>query len=817
MLADCGRACHRLVVLVQWSVFAVLLTIAWLSYFGVPHRWVEKGLERLRVRGLHLTVERVRLDLLHGVALDDVAVFETPDARQPVLQAEKITLAFDPRAWRRRELGLKSVRVLEGLIHCDLGAPDRGTADPLDLRHVVHSAYARIEPAGVRLVRWQSEGFGARWQGEGFVHWPAPGAPSVAPGGRQPQPAAALAQVRSQRPPWLRRALEEYQTVVSAQPPECKFMFALWPDEPARNSVDLTVEGRETRYRGADFTRWRAEVQSRGPVWSASGWLAQGAKQASVSGTFHSGTGQVQGQFTSSLPVPTLLALAPAAGRAAYNQADLQVRGSLAFELNAGPASLPRVLETLHGRFTAHDVVARGVVLPVLHAVFQREGARLVLTNVKAEVGRGRQRGELTGGCTVDLAAGSYEGTVRTSFAPHALTTLLAESESNLVSQLQLFGLPPATELSFVGRRGTVPFFSLTGRVAVTNFAFRGVPVVSARAKLTMVNGVLDLQDAFVVREEGYGAGRVVINFDDEFIDLDVHGTANPQAAARMIGSNFAQFMQRFEFQGPVHAVVCGRLDIGPTMRATHLRATAEGARLGWRKLIADHGSFNLLLDQACLVITNVAGVMSEGLISGAAVFSDITSATQCAYTVHGEVTNANFALLVQTLGSGRVPTNQAYTGHLSAQARVSGVIGPNLAASTTGAGSLQIKEGQIFRIPLLGGLSQLLGKIYSGLGYLSQSELTSSFTLRDQKIQADDLRVKGSVLSLSSRGAYGFNGDLNFRVQVQLLREGLTADLLRLLTFPVTKLLEFRLLGTLAQPRWRPENLPKELFLKFD
>ena len=36
-------------------------------------------------------------------------------------------------------------------------------------------------------------------------------------------------------------------------------------------------------------------------------------------------------------------------------------------------------------------------------------------------------------------------------------------------------------------------------------------------------------------------------------------------------------------------------------------------------------------------------------------------------------------------------------------------------------------------------------------------------------------------------------------------------------LTFPVTKLFEFDLAGTLDEPKWEPRNLPKELFLIFE
>jgi len=48
-------------------------------------------------------------------------------------------------------------------------------------------------------------------------------------------------------------------------------------------------------------------------------------------------------------------------------------------------------------------------------------------------------------------------------------------------------------------------------------------------------------------------------------------------------------------------------------------------------------------------------------------------------------------------------------------------------------------------------------------------------------------------------------------------MRKGVAASVLRVLTFPVSKLFEFTLQGTVEDPEWRPTNLPKQLFLKFD
>ena len=67
-------------------------------------------------------------------------------------------------------------------------------------------------------------------------------------------------------------------------------------------------------------------------------------------------------------------------------------------------------------------------------------------------------------------------------------------------------------------------------------------------------------------------------------------------------------------------------------------------------------------------------------------------------------------------------------------------------------------------------------------------------------------------MFSVKAAGDYSFDGDLDYRVEVQLLRSGPVAALVRLATLPVTRLLEFHLTGTFEEPRWRPVN-PAEMF----
>jgi len=100
----------------------------------------------------------------------------------------------------------------------------------------------------------------------------------------------------------------------------------------------------------------------------------------------------------------------------------------------------------------------------------------------------------------------------------------------------------------------------------------------------------------------------------------------------------------------------------------------------------------------------------------------------------------------------------------------------------------------------------------------MRQTDARASFVIKDGKIHADDIVIEGEVITLACEGDYYLNGDLDFAVQVKLLKKNtLVGGILHLALMPVTKMLEFRLTGTVKDPHWCPAYLPKEMFFIFD
>src|ERR1051325_10141683 len=80
-----------------------------------------------------------------------------------------------------------------------------------------------------------------------------------------------------------------------------------------------------------------------------------------------------------------------------------------------------------------------------------------------------------------------------------------------------------------------------------------------------------------------------------------------------------------------------------------------------------------------------------------------------------------------------------------------------------------------------------------------------------------DNLELRAALSQLLCHGTVDFDRQVNLRVTVIPLRENLGfTRLLNLALWPVTKLFEYRVTGTLAEPKPEPAYVPKVLLHPF-
>ena len=105
--------------------------------------------------------------------------------------------------------------------------------------------------------------------------------------------------------------------------------------------------------------------------------------------------------------------------------------------------------------------------------------------------------------------------------------------------------------------------------------------------------------------------------------------------------------------------------------------------------------------------------------------------------------------------------------------------------------------------------------KVLPGFNLFAQTDASMNFKIGDGKVLAEKAEVEGSLFSVRGEGTYGFDNQLDFEVELQLLKGGFLAKLIRLATLPVTHLLKIHVTGTPADAKWSPENLNPAKLIK--
>ena len=811
--SHCGCLFHVLWFACKWLVILLLLAVVWLCVWGLPRPWLDRGLAELGKHGIYLKVGQARLDILNGVAFEDVALLESPDAKTPLLAADKIRLFLNPAEWRVGRHGIRSASIINGRAQFALGYAS--------LPYIgVSNIHARLllTDHDLRLTEWTCTTFGARWHGRGLVREAFTGTAATP---KKLDLASIVTPLPAAEPAWLKPVLDFHNAVQMADVPALDFDFDVYRTATSNNIFRADLRGGSATYRGVQFSPWQLTLNTTGALLHAAVNLTQGQKRLSAQGRLDCAPPyDAFARVVCDLPPEQVLALLPNTWQQVYTNSHIRLNGSASGEVTFGPCPASNLLARIEGNCRLRNVDAAGVTVNSLRMQFQRSNDDWQLTRVAADVGVNRQRGQLEGSFSTSLKTLEFVAQAHTTFDPNACCPAIRTGVTNLLSLMRFNERPPEGDVTVTGVLTNPAGLIVTGRVTATRFTFRDEPVTLASAAFHFHRGLLDLPDAVVVRDDGQAHGHVRYNLDQEWVELDVTGNAPPHPVAHMIAPGFEHVMRKFEFRGPIQLVIHGRVATGGALRGTDLHVKAEGENLGWQKILADRASFDLYARDAQFTFTNVHGVFCGGPFAGSVALSDVESPTNCRYTVTAAMTNANAAQLSKMLRAQFAPgaaasTNAVLSGDLTAQAQMTGWVEPW--QSLEGRGQVYIHNGSILQVRLFGGLSKILSKLYPGLGYLSQTEFIMPFAVEAGKVKSEEINIKGTVISLKSHGEYQLGGELNFQTQVQLLRSGILAETLRILTFPVTKLLEFKLVGTLDDPRWRPVNLPKELFLQFD
>ena len=210
------------------------------------------------------------------------------------------------------------------------------------------------------------------------------------------------------------------------------------------------------------------------------------------------------------------------------------------------------------------------------------------------------------------------------------------------------------------------------------------------------------------------------------------------------------------------------------------------------------------------LVLTNISAKFYEGDGQGWACFDFRPTHPGSDYQFDLTVTNANLHLLAVDVIS---PTNHL-EGRLSGRLVVTSASSESV-QSWRGYGHAHLRDGLIWDIPVFGIISPVLNKVSPGLGNNRATEATADYTITNGVIATDSLVIRSAMSRLEYRGTADFDQHVDARVTLEMLRNTpVVGVVISSLLRPVSKAFEYRVTGSLDNPKTTPVFVPEILLL---
>ena len=464
---------------------------------------------------------------------------------------------------------------------------------------------------------------------------------------------------------------------------------------------------------------------------------------------------------------------------------------------------------SLAGEFTVqHGGSYRGVQADAAHSHFSYSNMCWHLPDLAVARAPGRLEAEHR----EDDRTKEFYWHIKSSVDPNIARPLLGPDPQRVFDLIGLTS-PPVVEAEVWGRSHSPEQTGVRGRIALTNFSFRGESATTLQAELLYTNKLLTVIAPRLERgTQHVSADGLLADFNAEVIYLtNGFSTADPLFVARAIGPKIAKTIAPYQFERPPTARVHGIIPLHGE-EAANLHFDIEGGPFHWWKFnlpyIAGHVHWaGLQLD-----ISELRTRFYDGVASGAAGFR-FPEDRDMDFHFTATVTNA----LLQSLMADLSAHTNRLEGRLDGTVVVTHALGSR-SDSVQGYGLLRLRDGLIWDIPIFGVFSPVLDGIVPGLGTSRASAAACTFAMTNGVVRSDDLEIRSPALRVQYRGTVDLDSKVNARVEAELLRDmWLVGPLVSTVFWPVTKMFEYRVTGTLSEPQTDPVYIiPKLVLLPF-
>jgi len=804
MLTNLKRLGHHPIRLVGFTLSLLLLLLLFLLLTrGLPDPLIHRITARFHQQGIPLQIESIRLSP-RGWVLHNVQIYSPfPDDLTPLFKTKKLTFFLWPDNWpalsktgwnislRGKNNEISPGQTQEKTLHAD--NPFR-TIERMDLSLYIDHEHLRINES---TLLWG--GFRIQGSGKSFF---------------SDQPQAFSFQKTQTQAVRIAEVLSELQFETE---PEINIRFNTDGRAPEKTTLNATCFARNLQWKGKRYNRLSASLNVKDNRLSLDSLQVVQADgdQLTASGSLDLKTQTAQVSLENTLCAGDLINLLPASVHNILTRAELNLFGAARFKATLGPGPAENIFKQIHVDVQNLQIVRQDLTLDPLRAEIRRAGDRVTIDKINAAA----NGGTLTGRFKIDIPSLAWSSALQSSAAhPAPIGTMVGSELQSWIERFSFSEQPDiCVNLSYNGTKGS---FAMDGSVSAKNYSCGGERFETLEIGMAYSNLVLTLDPLRAGRGGEQFDGEVEVNFEQKRAVFSATNGFSPVTLAHVLAPDQPSILDRFAFEAPIHSAGSGQIDYG-----TWTNHTFSGS-LRAEKVSADGLNFDTVLTDVLglgtqLLFTNTTLEFCDGLIEGAAAFDLFQRDGSAPYRMEIAAAKVNVAKLLPQIN----PRDHSKTsGLLSGTFDFTADAMAGFWNSAQGGGSVNIEEGQLTHLPLVGGLTRIIQSAIPGFKLFSITTLFADYELRDTKLLSRNLQFGGTLLSAEAKGAYSPETGLNVRLRIVPLRQTRedikwyqlhlwSAEALKKSTAPLFNLLELSLEGTLSDPQWRMVALPKEIY----
>lgn len=461
---------------------------------------------------------------------------------------------------------------------------------------------------------------------------------------------------------------------------------------------------------------------------------------------------------------------------------------------------------SIRGKFSANTAGYRGVMANSASAHFIFTNSVWVLPDLTVI----RDEGTTKLAYSENTITRDFSWVVNGQFFPEALKPLIELNLQKKGFDLLNFNEPISVVGQVTGRWHQNDLLAFQTELKAKSFSFRNEFIKELTGDVCFSNHILIVKHAQMVHETG------TVDVRDSYIDLTNNNIIlsnafckiDPNVIARMIGPKTAKAIKPYKFDVSPEITINGIIPITPPIKPT-LKFNIAGGPFSWWRFNLPYVNGTLIWEKDQLIITNLVSDCYDGRLNGNAFF-DFSPLEGNDFTFNIAFSKLNSRKLILDAFQKTNTIDGLLTGNL------------NISKANTisfdswqGSGNVSLENGLIWEISLFGIFTPILNSIWPGVAKSRATDAQASFVISNGIIRSDDLCINSPPLVLKYSGVVDFKGNVDARMEANLLRNSwLIGKVINLAMSPVTKLLEYKIKGTITNPKLEPVFIPKFLFL---